>query len=757
MTVEAFKRKLTAILSADVAGYSRLMGEDEEATVRTLISHRQVLTTTIQQNRGRVVDSPGDNLLAEFASVVDAVQCAIEIQQVLKARNAQLPENRKMEFRIGVNLGDVIQDNDSLYGDGVNIAARVEGLAQPGGICISGTVYEHIKNKLTLWNEYMGEHAVKNIAEPIRVYQIGMAPGTASSKKRGGKQSVLKQRKKAALALGALLILGAAAVLFWRFYLRPPLPGNSTHETEMAFPLPDKPSIAVLPFVNMSSDNDQEYFADGITEDLITDLSKISDLFVIARSSTFTYKGKPVKIQQVGKELGVRYILEGSVRKAGDKIRINAQLIEATTGHHLWADRYDGFLKDVFSLQDRIIRKIVAALAVELTVGEQQEVARKKPHNIAAYDAFLQGKEYVLRFTPEDLAKAIPYFEKAIQLDPQYWQAYAALAQTYTDGSWMGLLKSLGISWIEARARGLQYQQIAMKNPTSLAHQVASGLLLFKRQYNDAIAEAERAIASDPNDPGGHIVMADILMMAGRPAEALGFLSKAKRLDPNLPGVYLFAEGLARFCLGQLEETVNLIERALTYNPEVRPMAVPLIAAYAHLGRKQEARALMEDLLKNWPFSPIPADLQNLMYGFPMKNRQVASRLATGLLMAGMPGETSGYLKIYDENKLTGDEIRSLVFGRTVTGFDPFSGEQFWVDRARDGKVTIRGMLGSDTGRSWIEGDVLSERWNFFMEGVELSGNVYRNPDGKPEKKNEYLRLNDFGFVTFSPVDALRH
>ena len=753
MTGEEFKRKLTAILSADVAGYSRLMGEDEEATVRTLTAHRQVITTTIQQNRGRVVDSPGDNLLAEFVSVVDAVQCAMEIQQVLKVRNAQLPEERKMAFRIGVNLGDVIQDGDRIYGDGVNIAARVEGLAEPGGICISGTVYEHIKNKLTLWNEYMGEHAVKNITEPIMVYRIGLEPG-AAAKKREGTISSKSGWKRAAIALVTLLILGTAALLFWRFYLRPPLPEDVASVAKMAFPLPDKPSIAVLPFVNMSGDAEQEYFADGITEDLITDLSKISDLFVIARSSTFTYKGKPVKIQQVGEELGVRYVLEGSIRKADNKIRINAQLIEATTGHHLWAERYDGELKDVFSLQDRIIKMIVAALAIKLTLGEQQAVARKKTDNIAAYDAFLQGREYIFRLTPEDLARAIPYFEKAIQLDPEYWQAYAALAQTYSDGSWMGLLKSLGMSWIEARAKALQYLQMAMKNPTSLAHQVASSMFLFKRQYEDAIAEAERAIAVDPNDPGAHLMMADALIMADRPAEALGFLKKARRLDPNLPGVYLFVEGMARFCLGQLEETVTLIERALTYNPEVRPLAAPLIAAYAHLGRKQEARTVLQNFLKNWPFSPIPANLRNLMYGFPIKNPKVADRLASGLVMAGMPGGTSGYLKISDQNRLTGNEIKMLLFGRTMIGFEPFTEEQFWVDRTKDGKATLRSLLGSDTGKSWVEGDILTDQWDLFMEGVKLSGYVFRNPDGTPKKKDEYLRLDDFGFISFSPVDS---
>ena len=753
MATKDFKRKLSAILSADVAGYSRLMGEDEAATVEAITTCREIMGGLIRQHRGRVVDSPGDNILAEFASVVDAVQCAVAVQKEFQARNAELPENRRMDFRIGINLGDVIEEEDRIYGDGVNIAARLEALADQGGICVSKTAFDQIETKLPLGYEYLGDQTVKNIARPVGAYRVLMEPRvTVAGEVEKGK-AVPVGRRKAILAGGVALILVVIAGLIWHFYFRPPLMEPASVE-KMAFPLPDKPSIAVLPFVNMSGDAEQEYFADGITEDLITDLSKISDLFVIARSSTFTYKGKPVKIQQVGEELGVRYVLEGSIRKADNKIRINAQLIEATTGHHLWAERYDGELKDVFSLQDRIIKMIVAALAIKLTLGEQQAVARKKTDNIAAYDAFLQGREYIFRLTPEDLARAIPYFEKAIQLDPEYWQAYAALAQTYSDGSWMGLLKSLGMSWIEARAKALQYLQMAMKNPTSLAHQVASSMFLFKRQYEDAIAEAERAIAVDPNDPGAHLMMADALIMADRPAEALGFLKKARRLDPNLPGVYLFVEGMARFCLGQLEETVTLIERALTYNPEVRPLAAPLIAAYAHLGRKQEARTVLQNFLKNWPFSPIPANLKNLMYGFPFKNPEVADRLASGLVMAGMPGGASGYLKLYDQNRLTGDEIKTLVFGRTMIGVDPFIEEQFWIDRAKDGEATIRSFLGSDSGRSWIQGDILFDQWNLFMEGVKFSGYVFRNPDGTPEKKDEYLRLDDFGFISFSPVDS---
>jgi adenylate cyclase len=317
-TSASVERKLAAILSADVAGYSRLMGEDEVGTLRTLTAHRAVMDPLISQHRGRIVGTAGDSVLAEFASVVDAVQCAVEIQQSLRANNAELPIPRRMEFRIGINVGDVVVEGEQIYGDGVNVAARLQGLADAGGIFIAGTVYDQIENKLTLHYEYLGEQAVKNIAKPVRVYRVQM------SETDGVETS---QRDVSTLHLP---------------------------EQAQALSLPDKPSIAVLPFANMSSDPEQEYFSDGITEDLITDLSRLSGLFVIARNSVFTYKGKAVKVEQVGRELGVQYVVEGSVRKAGDRVRITAQLVDATTGHHLWAERYDRELKDIFTLQDEV-------------------------------------------------------------------------------------------------------------------------------------------------------------------------------------------------------------------------------------------------------------------------------------------------------------------------------------------------------------------------------------------------------------------
>ena len=488
MTAEKFKRKLAAILSADVKGYSRLMGEDEEETLRTLNDYKGVMTGSIEQHRGRVVGTAGDSVLAEFASVVDAVRCAVGIQEELKERNKEVPEGRRMEFRIGINLGDVVEEGDTIYGDGVNVAARMESLAEAGGISISGTAYDQVKKKLALGFEFLGERTVKNIAEPVRLYRVLMEPGVA--KERKGLR--IEARGKRALALGIVaifLVIGSVAI--WRLYLRPaPPPREVALKERMAFPLPDRPSIAVLPFTNMSDDPKQEYFSDGMTEDLITDLSKMSGLVVIARNSTFTYKGKAVKIQQVAEELGVRYVMEGSVRKAGDQVRINVQLIDATTGHHLWAERYDGKMDDVFSLQDKVTQKIVSALAVKLTPGEKELVARKGTGNVEAYDEFLRGWEHYLRFRPDDLGKAVQSFNRALELDPNYGRAQAALALAYWQGSQIGgLLKGLGVSFFEARLRSRQCLLETMKQPSSLAHQLNSQFYLNRRQYEEAVSE----------------------------------------------------------------------------------------------------------------------------------------------------------------------------------------------------------------------------------------------------------------------------
>jgi TolB-like protein/class 3 adenylate cyclase len=528
---ERAKRKLSAILSADVKGYSRLMEDDEEATVQTITAYRELMVSQIQNQNGRVVDAKGDNLLAEFGSVVDAVRCAVEIQKELGRRNAELPEHRKMEFRIGVNLGDVILEDETIYGDGVNIAARIEGLAEGGGICISRTAFGQVKNKLNLGYEYLGEHSVKNIAEPVRVYRVLMDPEAAGTV-IGEEKLKPKQWRGVAIGAVAVLIIIAGALAIWNFYLRPPFEPASVEKT--AFPLPDKQSIAVLPFNNMSKDPEQEYFADGMCEDLITDLSKIPDLLVISRLSSFTYKGKNIKVQQIAEELGVRYVLEGSVRRAANRVRINAQLIDGASGHHLWADRYDGDMNDIFALQDEITRKIAASLAVTLTEDGQDRLPQKGTNNMEAYEAYLKGSAIAdsARYDPERFAESLTWLEKAIELDPHYNRAYAALAETYIFGSEFGIQSILGISSRLARMRGMNYLKMAMKNPTNIAYRIAARVYTYQGQHEKALDHGMRAIALAPNAYRSNGFMALTMIYAGRPDEGIPFAERMRRADP---------------------------------------------------------------------------------------------------------------------------------------------------------------------------------------------------------------------------------
>ncbi|HEY5869816.1 MAG TPA: adenylate/guanylate cyclase domain-containing protein, partial [Candidatus Tectomicrobia bacterium] len=413
-------RRLAAILSADVAGYSRLMGADETATIRTLMTYRGIIDALVQEHRGRVVDSPGDNLLAEFASVVDAAQCAMGIQRALSVQNRALPLERQMQFRIGINLGDVIAEGQQIYGDGVNIAARLESLAEAGGICISGTVYDQIATKLPLGHEFLGEQTVKNILRPVRVYRVRMEPeGRVSPVIQQQQPRTANSRLRGSLVVVALLALLGGGVSVWSLLSR------------SLSSLPAKPAIAVLPFVNMSGDPEQEYFSDGMTEDLITELSSLSGLFVIARNSVFTYKGRPVKPDQVNRDLGVRYMLEGSVRKANNRMRITAQLVDTTTGYHMWAQSYDRDVQDIFAVQEEIARRITRALAVRLTKQEETHMGRPYTSSPVAWEYFMRGAELYRRYTPRDNAQARALFEQAIALDSEFARAYANLAATH--------------------------------------------------------------------------------------------------------------------------------------------------------------------------------------------------------------------------------------------------------------------------------------------------------------------------------------
>lgn len=436
-----------------------------------------------------------------------------------------------------------------------------------------------------------------------------------------------------AVIIGLFIVAGG--LIGWNLYLQQSKKVERASIDKMAFPLPDKPSIAVLPFDNLSGDPMQEYFSDGMTDDLITDLSKISSLFVIARNSTFAYKGNPIKIRQVAEELGVRYVLEGSVRKVADRIRINAQLIDATTGGHLWAERYDGNLGDVFSLQDKITRKIVVALAVKLTQSEEDQVARKDTIKVPAYDAFLKGWAHYVRRTPGDFAKAVHYFEKAIEMDSNYGRAYAALAATYWESYYRFWHESLNVQWYETRVRAEEYIKAAMKkNPTSLAYSVISKMLIARHRHDEALAETERALALDPNDANSYIAVAYALIYIGKPKDAVDYIERAMRIDPEYPAYYLFVLGLAHFGMEQLEKAASLFEKALERNPENYIALIPLAATYAHLNRKNEAKDLIKKLNEFMPIVTLALIEECPLWQY--KNYIDRDRLMSGLDEAGM-------------------------------------------------------------------------------------------------------------------------
>ncbi len=558
-----------------------------------------------------------------------------------------------------------------------------------------------------------------------------------------------------ALAVLIVVIAGVVTLAIWKLSSKP-APIKRASLERMAFPLPDKPSIAVLPFVNMSDDPKQEFFSDGLTEEIITTLSKSPNLFVIARSSTFAYKGKPIRVDQVAEELGVRYVLEGSVRRAGEKIRINAQLIDATTGHHLWAERYDGTLNDVFALEDQITGKIVTALAVKLTVEEKETAARRETENVAAYVEYLKGWEHYLRFTSDDLAGAIQSFKKATELDPNYGRAYAALALTYWSGSNVGIVsKGLGLPYSEARLSARKYLKEALKNPTSIAHLVNSQFYLYQRQHEAAISELQRALVLDPNNPSCNGFMGGALLFSGRPKEAVDFINRALRLDPHNPALPLGLLGGAQFCMGNLEEAANFVEKKLRLNPELTGSAAWLVASYGLLGRQKEARAAWDIYMKgrDWYNRGKEPQIQGIMYYFPFKDRVVADRFAEGMAKAGVKGQPTGYFPAYRENQLTGQEIKSLLFGSTITGISP-DGQQWSVERKENGAATYRGPgpISVNVGKSWVEDDVLCQQYQKRWQGLEYCSTVFRNPKGTYEGKDEYFLCRDIGFSPFSVV-----
>jgi len=616
MPPEALERKLAAILSADVAGYSLLMRDDEEATVRTLTDYRRAMASLIQKYRGRVVDSPGDNLLAEFSSVVDTVNCAVEIQRELSQRNDELPEDRRMQFRIGVNLGDVMTEGERIYGDGVNIAARME--------------YDAIENKIGLEYESLGEQEVKNISKPVRAYRVVMSQEAAATVPAETKTES-KTWRKVAIALGLIVVLlaGAAGVI-WNVYFRLP-DVKGTIGGKKDFALPDGPSIAVLPFANMSGDPKQEYFSDGLTENIIAGLSSDGRLLVIARNSTFSYKGKSVKVQEVARELGAQYVVEGSVQKTEDRVRTTVQLIDAHTGHHVWSERYDRDLKHIFSLQDEITIKIITSVGMELVHGEQYGEELIPPSgSLDVYMKALKAMDYFFVMNKEDNILARKELEEAIALDPEYAFLYSLLAATHLVDVLVQPSESPLISF--AKANKNITKALALDDEDWLAHVTLSQLHLFSKEHDKAIAAAERAIAVNPNGADAYAQLGLVLTFSGRAEEATNLIEKAMRLNPIPPAYYLLWLGNAYRHLGRYEDAIELFKQVLEHSPNNFFAHLWLTATYSALGREEEARHQAQELLKLDPTFSLDQWTKKIL----IKDKAEAERLVEDLRKAGL-------------------------------------------------------------------------------------------------------------------------
>jgi adenylate cyclase len=635
MTEEGFKRKLAAILSADVEGYSRLMGDDEEATVRTLTAYREVFSTLIQQHNGKILDSPGDNLLAEFVSVVDGVQCAVAVQKEIKTRNEELPENRRMQFRIGINLGDVIQEEDRIYGDGVNIAARLEGLADPGGICISKTAFDQIESKLPYGYEFLGDQTVKNIAKPVRAYRVLMEPRVTVARESEKEKPALLRRWPILVGAAAVLVL-AVVVGVWQSYMRRPSVEPASVE-KMAFPLPDKPSIAVLPFDNLSNDPEQDYLADGISDNIITALSYIPEMFVIDRNSSFTYKGKPVKVQQVSEELGVQYVLEGSVLKSGDQIRISAQLIDALTGGHIWSERYNRDFKGLFDLIDEITQKVVVALQVKLTSGEQARMWYGSTRNLEAWGYAVKGLGPFYHYSNESNAKAREFFEQAVEIDPEYVHAIVMLGMTHFIDARFGYTDSRAESL--KRAVDLAKKGLELNDNDPLVYTLWEFIYLIRGQHDQAIEMGRKSVALAPNNAEVHTLFGHVLYLAGMFEESVGMCEKAIRLHPNPPLYYLSHLMVSYRWVGRYDETLAVAEQLIERGRNAKNLVgvawgyAGSAIAYIKLGRESDARENIAKLIKINP----KYNLNNFRKSQHYKNPAHLKEIVDALRKAGAP------------------------------------------------------------------------------------------------------------------------
>ncbi len=738
-------RHLAAILAADIVGYSRLMGADETDAFERLNAHLDnLIKPQIADHGGRIVKLMGDGILAEFSSVVEAVECAIEIQQGMKKRNAGFTAETAMLLRIGINLGDVIMQDGDIFGDGVNVAARLEALAPAGGVCISRAARDQVQDKLSYALNDLGEHKVKNIARPVHAFQVvwdGSAPKRPPALRKPGALQI-----PVVLAAGAVLAVAIVGLAFWQF--APGQPDTPSAPVVKTAASTDVPSLAVLPFDNLSSDPEQAFFADGLTEDLITDLSKISGLFVIARNSVFTYKGKAVNVQQVSRELNVGYVLEGSVRRAGNKVRINAQLIDGSTGHHVWAERFDRDQSDIFAMQDEVISKITSALAVKLTDSEAARLARIPTSNLEAYDLYLQA-EAIFEENPQAIAKALRLYAAAIERDPAFAEAHAGYARAALT-VWLGDYNNI-LPGAVARKRAYDAAGKALKldGDNARAYAVLSLIQLVGGRRDQAVASARQAIALNPNDSHARANLAVILAYAGQLDQAKIAVEAALERDPSPDAAILQSAGTVYYWAGEYVRAIEYLSKASQLSPNGETISEFLAAAYAHNGDDKRASERIDHLRQTFPHVSLAyfeQFYQNTLRETDRKHHVDA------LKRAGLTRWPYGF-QPREVDRVGSEELPSLVIDRTWSG-KLLGGGAFFQTIDAQGRLAYRSRNSVVTGKVQLYHDQVCQLIDGYFRGRKLCGRIYRLPHGTAGDAFKYVYVGPDSVKTFSLAQA---
>jgi adenylate cyclase len=742
------ERRLAAILAADVAGYSRMMEADEAGTLARLKGHMaDLFRPKIAAHRGTVVKTTGDGFLAEFASVVAAVECAVEIQRAMAGADTDAPHDQRIRFRIGINIGDIILDDGDIFGDGVNIAARLEGLADPGGICVHRDVRSQVRNRLPLAFEDMGEVEVKNIARPLRVYKIvldGAAPASAPAKRSPTSRPSGIQAAMGGLVLVLILASAGAGWMIWG-----PRSGNGATSPTVSVPA-DKPSIAVLPFANMSNETEQQYFADGLTEDLTTRLSGVSGLFVIARNSVMSYAGKTPKPQEVGRDLGVRYVLDGSVRKSGDRVRINANLVETENAQQVWADQYDRELTDIFTLQDEVIGHIVQELSIELTAVEEKKIGRVPTANLEAYDYYLRAEtEGYYRQNERTYGRALGFYAKAIQLDPKFADAYAGYARVAVEVWRNNADQALPAPVARKRAYDAAGRALELDPANARAHTVLAFLQLSDGRHDEAITSGKRAVELNPNDAEAYANLGLVFSYAGRHDEAIAAIDNAMRLNPVAPPGLKLLAGIVFFNAQQYGRAIAEFGPVVPVWPDAETLHEYLSASYALNGDVERARREV----KAWPQIPQYNLAQyRVAYADQYKLKADLERFLKGLAEAGVPPWPLGF-EGNPQDRITGESLRALVLGKTWDGYTPLGGEKrtpFTLQVDTKSRVAYRGASTFLTGESRVEGGQICMRFEGYYKGAWLCGEVFRDSAATTGAGDGYVYVLPDGLRYFS-------